>query len=69
MHAAEGGRTDTVNALAGTHKANVDAVDGDGRAALMHAAKTGHTDSVATLRRHRASSRRRIRRKRSYPSR
>ena len=31
MLAAMNGHTDTVNALAGTHGANVDAVDKDGR--------------------------------------
>ena len=38
MHAAQNGHTDIVNALAGTHGANVDAVDRDGRTALMLAA-------------------------------
>ena len=38
MLAAENGHTDIVNALAGTHGANVDAVNRDGRTALMLAA-------------------------------
>ena len=38
MLAAEHGHTDIVNALAGTHGANVDAVDRIGRTALMLAA-------------------------------
>ena len=37
--AAEHGHTDVVNALVGTHGANVDAVDRDGWTALMHAAR------------------------------
>ena len=50
MLAAMDGHTATVNALAGTHGANVDAVDiEDGRTALMHAAKDGHTDIVNAL--------------------
>ena len=35
MYAAMNGHTDTVNALAGTHGANVDAVDHGGQTALM----------------------------------
>ena len=38
MLAAYNGHTDTVNALAGTHGANVDAVDKVGQTALMLAA-------------------------------
>jgi ankyrin repeat protein len=37
MHAADDGHTDTVNALVGTHNANVDAFDRHGWTALMHA--------------------------------
>jgi ankyrin repeat protein len=40
MLAAQNGHTDTVNALAGTHNANVEAVDRWGRTALMLAART-----------------------------
>ena len=36
--AARNGHTDTVNALAGTHNANVEAVDQNGETALMIAA-------------------------------
>ena len=39
MCAAWNGHTATVTALAGTHGANVDAVDRDGRTALMRAAE------------------------------
>ena len=49
MLAAWNGHTDIVNALAGTHGANVDAVDNDGRTALMLAAANGHTDTVNAL--------------------
>ena len=49
------GHTDTVNALAGTHNANVEAVDEDGWTALMYAAYDGHTDTVDALRRYGAS--------------
>ena len=38
-----------MNALAGTHGANVDAVDRVGRTALMLAAENGHTDIVNAL--------------------
>jgi len=51
MFAAEYGHTDTVNALAGTHNANVEAVeDHDDWTALMLAAMNGHTDTVRALR-------------------
>ncbi len=50
MRAAENGRTATVNALAGTYNANVDAVDQKGKTALVHAAERGHTDTVKALR-------------------
>ena len=43
------GHTATVNALAGTHGANVDAVDKIGWTALMLAAWNGHTDTVTAL--------------------
>ena len=49
MLAAQNGHTDTVNALAGTHGANVDAVDEFGMTALMLAAQNGHTDTVNAL--------------------
>jgi hypothetical protein len=38
-----------VNALAGTHNANVEAADEEGLTALMHAANNGHTDTVNAL--------------------
>jgi ankyrin repeat protein len=38
-----------VNALAGTHNANVEAADEDGGTALMLAAFQGHTDTVNAL--------------------
>ena len=56
MLAAENGHTDTVNALAGTYNANVDAVDRYGQTALMRAARNGHTDTVEALRALGASS-------------
>jgi len=49
MLAAHSGHTDTVNALAGTHNANVGAVTQDGLTALMHAAHSGHTATVNAL--------------------
>jgi len=49
MKAAENGLTDTVNALAGTHNANVEAVDRYGWTALMYATYGGHTDVVNLL--------------------
>jgi ankyrin repeat protein len=49
MRAARNGHTDTVNALAGTHNANVEAVDEEGWTALMLAAHNGHTDTVNAL--------------------
>ena len=49
MDAAQNGHTDIVTALAGTHGANVDAVDKFGRTALMLAAKQGHTATVTAL--------------------
>jgi ankyrin repeat protein len=49
MRAAQNGHTDTVNALAGTHNANVEAVDRNGWTALMLAAQNGHTDTVNAL--------------------
>ena len=49
MLAAMRGHTDIVNALAGSHGANVDAVDRFGRTALMYAAEHGHTDIVNAL--------------------
>ena len=49
MFAAENGHTDIVNALAGTHNANVEAVDNEGWTALMWAARNGHTDTVNVL--------------------
>ena len=57
MRAAMNGHTATVNALAGTYNANVDAVNGGGWTALMWAAKNGHTDTVKALRRHGATVR------------
>ena len=38
-----------MNALAGTHGANVDAVNRDGKTALMFAAMNGHTATVTAL--------------------
>ena len=38
-----------MNLLAGTHGANVDTVDRNGRTALMHAARQGHTATVNAL--------------------
>jgi ankyrin repeat protein len=55
MRAAMYGHTDTVNPLAGTHNANVEARDRNGWTALMWAAQKGHTDTVNTLRRHGAT--------------
>jgi ankyrin repeat protein len=55
MFAARYGHTDTVNALAGTHNANVEARDWGGQTASMHAAVKGHTDTVNALRRHGAT--------------
>ena len=49
MLAAQEGHTATVNALAGTHNANVEAVDEYGETALMLAASYGHTDTVNAL--------------------
>ena len=49
MLAAWNGHTDIVNALVGTHGANVDAVNRSGWTALMHAAWNGHTDTVNAL--------------------
>ena len=49
MLAAANGRTDTVNALAGTYNANVEAVNRYGWTALMAAAEEGHTDIVNAL--------------------
>ncbi|MEO2191042.1 MAG: ankyrin repeat domain-containing protein [bacterium] len=50
MHAPWNRHTDTVNALAGTYNANVEAVDYlRGMTALMHAAWSGHTDTVNAL--------------------
>ena len=49
MLAAERGHTDTVNALAGTHGANVDPVDTGGKTALMLAAQNNHTATVNAL--------------------
>ena len=49
MFAAMNGHTATVNALAGTYNANVDAVDRYGTTALMLAAWKGHTDIVNAL--------------------
>jgi ankyrin repeat protein len=43
------GHTDTVNALAGTYNANVEAVNHYGGTALMLAAGNGHTDTVNAL--------------------
>ena len=50
MLAVWDGHTVTGNALAGTYKANVEAVDGRGRTALMIAARNGHADTVNALR-------------------
>ena len=49
MLAAANGHTDTVNALAGTYNANVEAVDRNGSTALMIAAFHGHTGIVNAL--------------------
>ncbi|MCP3852151.1 MAG: ankyrin repeat domain-containing protein, partial [Gammaproteobacteria bacterium] len=49
MLAATKGHTATVNALAGTHNANVEAVDERGRTALMFAAANGRTDTFNVL--------------------
>ena len=49
IRAASSGHTATVKALAGTHGANVDAVNVNGWTALMLAAKYGHTDIVNAL--------------------
>jgi hypothetical protein len=49
MLAAAFGHTDTVNALAGTYNANVDAVGQNGGTALMLAAGNGHTGTVNAL--------------------
>jgi len=56
MFAAMKGHTDTVNALAGTHNANVEAGTRHGWTALMLAATGRHTDTVNALRRHGAST-------------
>jgi len=50
MWAAMNGPTATVNALAVTHNANVEAADKEGLTALMWAAQEGHTDTVNALR-------------------
>jgi ankyrin repeat protein len=55
MCAAWKGHTDIVNALAGTHNANVEAVNRNGCTALMIAVFNGHTDTVNALGRHGAS--------------
>ncbi len=52
MYAVRNDHTDTVNALAGTHNANVEAAYRNGRTALNDAAKLGHTDTVKALRQH-----------------
>jgi hypothetical protein len=49
MLAALYGHTGTVNALAGTHNANVDAANEHGGTALMYAAGHGHTATVNAL--------------------
>ena len=49
MLAASNGHTDAVNALAGTHNANVEAAYAFGNTALMLAAENGHTDTVNVL--------------------
>ena len=49
MLAAMNGHTDAVNALAGVHNADVEAVDRRGRTPLMLAAMNGHTDAVNAL--------------------
>jgi ankyrin repeat protein len=49
MHAAANGHTATVNALAGTYNANVEAVSRKGTTALMCAAEHGHMDIVNAL--------------------
>ena len=49
MVAAINGRTDTVTALAGTHGADVEAVNSDGKTATMWAAQYGHADTVNAL--------------------
>jgi ankyrin repeat protein len=49
MYAAQDGHTATVNALAGTHNANVEAVNQNGTTALMLAAEFGHTATVNAL--------------------
>ncbi len=49
MAAAGQGHTDTVDALAGTHNANVEGITGKGWTALMWAASHGHTDTANPL--------------------
>ena len=49
MWAARNGHTDTVNALVGTHGANVDALDTGGLTALRWAAWNGQTATVNAL--------------------
>ena len=49
MLAANNGHTATVNALAGTYNANMEAVNQSGLTALMLAAEEGHTATVNAL--------------------
>lgn len=53
MHAAFtmlGDSIDTVNALVCTYNANMEAVDSEGKTALVHATEQGHTDTANALR-------------------
>ena len=50
MLAADNGHMDTVNTLAGTHNANVEAVDHEGKTALTFDVEKGLTEIVNTVR-------------------